>query len=97
PQQQGLGTEGLVELEFVALLSSIDLERPTCMLVALTSARGLHDAVERDELTDHDPSHVSNLLVRSLPRAPPDLGRRRKSSVSGEGRESRERGLRGDP
>src|SRR5207253_10937563 len=58
-QQQGLGRRGLVELEFVALISAVELEAPACVLETLASARGRDDPVQRNELGYHDLSHVS--------------------------------------
>src|SRR5260221_14232261 len=59
-EQQRLGVEGLVELELVALFSTADVEGPTCVPEALASARGLHNAVERDEFGYHDSSHLDS-------------------------------------
>src|SRR5437016_651099 len=60
PEQQGVGVEGLVELELVALLPPIELEAPASVPEVLGPARVLHHAVERDELGHHDPRHASS-------------------------------------
>jgi hypothetical protein len=56
-EQQRGGVHRLVELELVAVLAALELERPTAVLVVLGAARVLDDAVDRDELGDHDLAH----------------------------------------
>jgi hypothetical protein len=59
-QQQGLRAEGLLELVVLALLSAIDLDRPTCVLETSDSARVLDDSVERNKLGYHDLAHFGS-------------------------------------
>src|SRR5438045_4838296 len=49
--------EGFVDLELVAFLAAIDLERPAGVLEFLASARGLEDSIERVELSCDDSPH----------------------------------------
>ena len=53
----------LVELELVAVLAAVVLERPAAVLVALGSARILEHPVDRDELRHHQLAH--RLLLSS--------------------------------
>jgi hypothetical protein len=55
-QQRGRAPR-LVQLELVALVTTIDLERPPPVLVVLRATRVLDHAVERDELGHHDAAH----------------------------------------
>jgi len=46
PEQHGLGLERLVQLELVAFVTAVELERPTAVLEVLGSSGVLHHAVE---------------------------------------------------
>src|SRR5438045_3100104 len=76
-QQLRVGLSDLGQLERVALFSAVDLEGPASMLVALASARVLHDSVERDELRDDDLAH-DFLLARRVSMV---VRRRRKRKL----------------
>src|SRR5215510_10686456 len=84
-QQKRLGVEGLIQLELVAGLATIELEGPTAVLVVLSSTRVLHDAVERDEFGYDDPGHSASPQIEKLaPTGPvPGRGRGRSSSLQG--------------
>ncbi len=64
PEQLCVGLADLVQLEGVAFVSAVDLERPTAVLVLLASAGSLYDSVERDELCDDDLAHDFLLRLR---------------------------------
>src|ERR687889_971710 len=53
--QQGVRLSGLVQLELVAVVTPVELERPTGVLEPGLASRRLHHAVERYELRDNDP------------------------------------------
>src|SRR6266508_3973781 len=56
-EQQRGGAHRLVQLELVALLTTVDLEGPPTVLVVLPATRCLDDPVERDELGHDYPAH----------------------------------------
>ena len=58
PEQQRRRSERLLGLELVALVATVELERPRPAHEVVVPARRLHDAVERDELSHHDPAHL---------------------------------------
>ena len=78
-EQHRVGLHHLVELELVALVAALELERPAAVREVLGSARILHHAVERHELRYNDASHVDPSSVvkrRSLrPRRCPETHR----------------------
>src|SRR5207248_6901611 len=57
PEKESVARVGLVDLEVVSFLTSVDLEAPAAVLVVLGATRVFDDAVHRDELRYHDPSH----------------------------------------
>src|SRR6266436_1719114 len=60
-EEERLRLEGFVDLELIALVPAIDLERPAGVLELLASSRGLDDSIERDELGCDDLSHGTPL------------------------------------
>src|SRR5262249_3138951 len=62
-EQVRIRVQDLVELELVAVLAAIEVERPTLVLELLTS-RGLHYPVYGHEFGDNEPSHPSSSLSR---------------------------------
>jgi hypothetical protein len=63
-QQQGLGSQGLFELELGPLLAVLvpDPGKPATALEALLAGRVLHDSVQRDVLANHDLSHLGSFV-----------------------------------
>ena len=57
-QELNLGLHHLVELELVAVLAAVVLERPAAVLVVLGSARVLEHPVHRHELGHHQLAHL---------------------------------------
>jgi hypothetical protein len=57
PEQLCIGSHQLVELEPVAIVSAVELERPTRVLELLSSSRRLDHAVKGDELGYDQLSH----------------------------------------
>ena len=57
-EQRDLGVHQLVELELIALVAAVVLERPTAVLEALGAARILEDSVDGNELGDDQLAHL---------------------------------------
>src|SRR5215831_14542813 len=74
-QQPCLGAERLVERELVDLWVVLDQTDPAAAPEALVTGRVLDDAVERDVLADHDPSHFGSPFVRLRPACAPAASR----------------------
>jgi hypothetical protein len=60
-EQERVGGHHLVDLELVALVAALELERPAAELELLGAPGVLHHAVEGDELRHHDLPHDSSL------------------------------------
>src|SRR5204862_5877596 len=56
-EQQRGRVHRLVDLPLVALLTAVELERPSAANEVVVAARRLHDSVERHELGDNYPAH----------------------------------------
>src|SRR5437868_13212016 len=56
-EEERVRLEGFVDLELVAFVPAIDLERPAGVLEFLASSRRFDDPIERYELGCNDPSH----------------------------------------
>src|SRR5437588_4853209 len=67
-QQQGLGTQRLVELDLGPLFAVLvpNLAEPAAVPEALVTGRVLDDSVERDVLADHDLSHLGPPFIGLL-------------------------------
>src|SRR3954453_10858414 len=78
-EQQGRRAHRLVDLELVALVTAVEVERPRPADEVVVAARRLHDSVERYELGDDDAAHGGLL---SAIRCLYDGRNRANSSVS---------------
>src|SRR5262245_50584897 len=76
-QQQGPGTQRIVERELVQLRAVPDQADPAAYPEALVAGRVLDDSVERDVVADDDLSHLGLYLSVCCCQPPP---RRRRSS-----------------